>query len=271
MVNALTIDLEDWYQGMQIDHGRWEACEDRVVRATERLLGLLDEVGAQATFFTLGRVAERHPELVRTVAAAGHEVATHGWSHSLVYEQSPGEFRDELRRSVELLESLTGAPVLGHRAAFFSITERAPWALPILAEAGLRYDSSVFPVRNWRYGNAGADRWRHTVHTDGGSIEEFPLPTVSVMGRPLPATGGAYFRIYPYAFTRRAIRSINGAGHPAAFYLHPWELDPDHPRVPLPRRAAATHYFNLHATAPRLRRLLREFEFAPMRDVIGVG
>ena len=271
MVNALTIDLEDWYQGVQVDPRRWATFEDRVAPVTERLLDLLARARVRATFFTLGHVAERHPELVRAVASAGHEVASHGWSHSLVYEQSPEEFEAELRRSKELLEELSGRPVLGHRAAFFSITERSRWALPILARAGIRYDSSIFPVRNWRYGNAGAPRWPHAIDTGAGTLEEFPLSTVAIRGRTVPVGGGAYFRIYPYALTRRALRSINARGRPAAFYLHPWELDPNHPRIPLPRRVAATHYFNLRATEPRLRRLLGDFAFAPMKEVLGVG
>lgn len=271
VTNALTVDLEDWYQGLQIESGRWSGYEDRLAPVTERLLALLADAGARATFFTLGHVAERHPEVVRAVVAAGHEVATHGYSHALVYEQRPEDFSAELERSVALLEDLTGQPVLGHRAAFFSITERSRWALTALAERGIRYDSSIFPVRGWRYGIAGAPRWPHELVTAGGALKEFPISTCRVLGRNLPATGGAYFRIYPYAATRRAIRSINAEGRPAAFYIHPWELDPEHPRIPLPRRIALTHYFNLGATERRLRRLMRDFAFAPMKDVLRVG
>jgi polysaccharide deacetylase family protein (PEP-CTERM system associated) len=271
VTNALTIDLEDWYQGLQIDAACWESFEDRLEPVTDRLLALLDDAGVRATFFVLGHVAELHPGIVRTVAEAGHEVATHGHSHTLVYEQTPDEFRAELRRSLALLEDLAGRAVLGHRAAFFSITPSSRWALDAVAEAGLRYDSSIFPVRNWRYGNDGAPRWPHRIDTAAGPLAEFPLSTWRVLGRDLPVAGGAYFRIYPYRVTHRAIHAINATGRPAAFYLHPWELDPHHPRIPLPRRIAATHYFNLAATEGRLRRLLRDFAFAPMHEVLDVG
>lgn len=271
VTNALTIDFEDWYQGIEIPPSGWADHEDRIPTSGRTVLAELDRAGARATFFVLGAVAERHPELVREIAAAGHEIATHGWSHTLVYQMTPDTFREELRRSIGLLESLGGRPVLGHRAPFFSITRASLWALDILAEAGIRYDSSIFPVLNYRYGIDGAPRWPHAVETTAGPLTEFPITTWRWMGRNLPVAGGAYFRIFPYALTKAAFRSINGEGHPAVFYLHPWELDPDHPRIPLPRRISLTHYVNLRATAGRLRRLLRDFRFAPMREVLGVG
>lgn len=270
MINALTIDLEDWYQGLQIPMDSWSPYEDRVVRATEKLLGVLAEADTKATFFTLGAVAERHPELVRRVAAAGHEIATHGYSHSLVYELEPRQFRDELRRSVQSLEDLSGQPVLGHRAPFFSITRRSLWALEILAEEGIRYDTSIFPVRNWRYGIEDAPRWPYKP-LDGQQLIEFPMSTLRIRSRNVPMTGGAYFRIYPYGLSRRLLRAASRHGRPAVFYLHPWELDPDHPRIPLPRRIGLTHYFNLAATEKRFRKLLREFRFAPMKELLDVN
>jgi polysaccharide deacetylase family protein (PEP-CTERM system associated) len=270
VINALTIDFEDWYQGIEIPHTQWDGFEDRMAAASERLLRLLREAKVRATFFVLGRVAERHPDLVRAIAAEGHEIGTHGWSHTLIYQQEPEEFRQELRHSVELLRRLTGAPVLGHRAPFFSITPRSLWALDILKENGIRYDSSVFPVHNYRYGIPGAPRWPHTLEGPGAGLREFPLSTLELAGRTLPVAGGAYFRIYPYAFTRWAYRRINREGRAFTFYLHPWELDPQHPRIPLPRRIALTHYFNLSATEPRLRRLLADFRFAPMGEVLDV-
>lgn len=270
-LNALTIDFEDWYQGLEIPPERWGGFEDRLPAATDRLLGLLAEAGARATFFVLGAAAERHPDLVRRVAAAGHEIATHGWSHTLVYRLTPEAYRDELTRSIALLESLAGAPVVGHRAPFFSITRDSLWALDLLPPLGIRYDSSIHPVANYRYGIADAPRWPHPVAGAEPPLTEFPITTVRVFGRNLPVAGGAYFRLYPYALTRAAFRAVNRAGHAATFYLHPWELDPDHPRIPLPRRIAATHYVNLGATERRLRRLLADFRFAPMREVLGVA
>ncbi len=270
MVNALTIDLEDWYQGLQVPMREWGRYEDRVVPATERLLEILEQADAKATFFALGFVAERHPEIIGRVAAEGHEVATHGYSHSLIYELDEERFREELRRSLQLLGDASGQRVLGHRAPFFSITRRSLWALDVLDEEGLRYDASIFPVRNWRYGIEDAPRWPyHPI--PGRQLNEFPMSTCRIRRRNIPVTGGAYFRIYPYALSRRLLETTNAHGHPAVFYLHPWELDADHPRIPLPRKIGLTHYFNLRATERRFRRLLGDFRFAPMREVLGVG
>ncbi len=267
VINALTIDFEDWYQGLEIPQAQWEGYEDRIEGSGRRLLSMLAEAGVRATFFVLGPVAERHPGLVREIAVAGHEIATHGWSHSLVYRMTPEVFREELTRSIRLLEDMTGARVVGHRAPFFSITRSSLWALDVLSESGIRYDSSIYPVLNYRYGIEDAPRWPYRA---GGSLTEFPITTWRLMGRNLPVAGGAYFRIYPYALTRTAFRSVNRSGRSAVFYLHPWEIDPDHPKIPVPRRIAITHYFNLQATERRLRVLLRDFRFAPMSEVLGV-
>jgi polysaccharide deacetylase family protein (PEP-CTERM system associated) len=265
-LNALTVDLEDWYHGVELPPSRWPELEDRVVPVTERLLSILDEHGARATFFVLGDVADRHPELVREIRKRGHEIGTHGCSHRFVYEQGPDEFREDIRHSLELLRACGCDDVAGHRAPYFSITRRSLWALEILAELGIRYDSSIFPVSNYRYGIPGAERWPHEV----GSMLEFPISTWRVAGRNVPIAGGAYFRLLPYVVTRRGIAAANGAGKPVVFYLHPWEIDPGHPRIPLPRRVALTHYANLRATERRLSRLLGEFRFAPAREVLGV-
>jgi polysaccharide deacetylase family protein (PEP-CTERM system associated) len=269
--NALTVDFEDWYQGLEIPVSEWGVFEDRIERAGERLLGVLAEARVRATFFVLGHVAERHPDLVRRIQTSGHEIGTHGHSHTFIYTQTPDVFREEMTRAVGTLRDETAAPVVGHRAPFFSITKRSLWALDILRDLGLRYDSSIFPVHNYRYGIADAPRWPYRLEGPGAGLHEFPITTWQVLGQNLPVAGGAYFRIYPYLFTRLALRRINASGHPVAFYLHPWELDPDHPRIPLPRRIAATHYFNLKAMEARLRRLLRDFRFAPMGEVLGVS
>jgi len=268
ITNALTIDWEDWYQGLEIPHTSWAGYEDRLAQSTHRLLEILGESGTRATFFVLGWSAEQHPELVRAIAQAGHEIATHGYSHTLIYRQTPEVFRTELTRAVRFLEDLVGRKITGHRAPFFSITRDSLWALEILAELGIRYDSSIYPVLNYRYGIENAPRWPHTITAGGVTLTEFPITTWRLGGRNVPIAGGAYFRIYPYGFTRLGFRAINRQGHAATFYLHPWEVDPDHPRIRLPRRIAATHYVNLGATARRLRRLLRDFPFAPMGEVI---
>jgi len=210
----------------------------------------------------------RHPELVREIAAHGHEIGTHGWSHTLIYTQTPEVFRAEMERSIGLIEDLTGSKVVGHRAPFFSITKRSLWALDVLGELGIEYDSSIYPVYNYRYGIEDAPRWPHAIARGGTRITEFPITTWRVLGKNVPIAGGAYFRLYPYLVTQLGFRSINRAGNSAVFYLHPWELDPEHPRIDLPRRIAATHYANLGSTAGKLRRLLRDFAFAPMRDVL---
>jgi polysaccharide deacetylase family protein (PEP-CTERM system associated) len=270
-VNALTVDFEDWYQGLEIPPERWGGFEDRIGASTRRLLDVFSEHEVRATFFVLGHVAERHPELVREIAARGHELATHGYSHTLVYQLTPAAYREELVRSIGTIEALSGTRVLGHRAPFFSVTRDSLWVLDLLLELGLRYDSSIHPVKNYRYGIEDAPRWPHPIERDGRTLTEFPISTARVLGRNLPVAGGAYFRIYPYALTWAAFRAINAEGGAATFYVHPWELDPGHPRIPLPRRIALTHYVNLGATERRLHRLLRDFRFAPMREVLGVA
>ena len=269
--NALTIDFEDWYQGLEIPVAEWDRFEDRIEFSGNRVLELLAESGVRATFFVLGYVAERHPALVRAIVDAGHELGTHGYSHTLIYKQTPEVFRDEIRRAIDAAENAAGVRILGHRAPFFSITNRSLWALDILAEAGIRYDTSIFPVHNYRYGISDAPRWPHEMTRSSGTMREFPISTWRVLGQNVPIAGGAYFRIFPYAITRAGFRSINRQGHSAVFYVHPWEFDPKHPRLPLPRRIAATHYFNLKSTAARFRRLLKDFRFAPMREILGVG
>jgi polysaccharide deacetylase family protein (PEP-CTERM system associated) len=269
ITNALTVDLEDWYHGIELPPERWREFEDRLAGSCDRLLSLLDEAGVSATFFVLGDVAERQPELVRAIAAAGHELGSHGCSHRFVYDQDEHEFRVDVRRSIDLLGACGCDDVAGYRAPYFSITRKSLWALGVLAELGIRYDSSIFPVRNYRYGIPDAEPTPHRVN--GGPLVEFPISTWRFAGRNIPVAGGAYFRLLPYSVTRRGIGAINRAGNPAVFYIHPWELDPDHPRIPLPRRIAATHYANLGATERRLRKLLGDVRFAPMGDVLDVA
>jgi polysaccharide deacetylase family protein (PEP-CTERM system associated) len=269
--NALTIDFEDWYQGLEIPCSAWSGFEDRIERSGQKLLEILAEADVRATFFILGFVAERHPQLIHAIAKGGHEIGTHGYSHTLVYQQTPEEFREEMVRAIHGLEDLLGRAVHGHRAPFFSITRQSLWALDILADLNIRYDSSIFPVANYRYGIPDAPRWPYRHACGDGGLTEFPITTLRFLGRNLPVAGGAYFRIFPYSFTRYAFRSINRQGHAAVFYLHPWEVDPEHPRIALPRRMAVTHYFNLKGTENRLKKLLRDFSFAPMGEVLDVG
>ena len=265
MLNAFTVDFEDWYQGLEIDQFQWGQYPDRLEIGCRRLLELLDEAGVHATFFVLGYAAERFPELVREIHARGHEIGTHGHGHRFVYHLGREEFRADLTRSIGILEELLGAPIVGHRAPYFSITEGAEWAFDVLRECGIRFDSSVFPVHNYRYGMPQAPRWIHQVR-DG--LVEFPLSTYDLWGRNIPISGGAYFRILPYTVTRFCLRRINGVGQPAVFYIHPWELDPEQPRLRLARRIALPHYWNLDVAESRLRRLLSDFSFATMSSVL---
>jgi polysaccharide deacetylase family protein (PEP-CTERM system associated) len=273
-INAMTVDVEDYFHvaalSGAIDRARWDDMQLRVHASTEKLLEVFDEVGLRATFFVLGWVAERRPQLVRMIHKAGHEIASHGYSHSLVYEQTPHAFREETTRSKAVLEAITGSPVEGYRAASYSITPKSRWALDILAESGFVYDSSVFPVRHDLYGMPGAPRFPHVLTTDEGrQLVEFPPGTVRLFGQNLPAPGGGYFRLYPYSLTRWLLRRVvQGERMPAIFYLHPWEVDPDQPRVNVGFRSRFRHYNNLEKCEVRLRRLVRDFRFGAVRDVL---
>jgi polysaccharide deacetylase family protein (PEP-CTERM system associated) len=271
LTNALTIDFEDWYQGLEIPYSDWQGFEDRIEFVRDKVLEILDEARTHATFFILGYIAEKHPEIVKRIKSEGHEVATHGFSHTLIYTQTPGVYRKEMERAIGFLQDLTAASVVGHRAPFFSITKDSLWALDILGELGIRYDSSIFPILNYRYGIADAPRFPYEIERNGYRFTEFPVSTLKIGKLTIPISGGAYFRIYPYHLTKQFLRAVNRQGQPFTFYLHPWELDPDHPRIPLPRRIAATHYFNLGATERRFRKLLHDFKFAPMKEVLNIN
>src|SRR5687767_14964975 len=266
--NAFTVDLEDWYHGIPIPSAHKAVAERRLHVGTDRLLEVLEAAGVRATFFALGCIAREHPVLLRRIAAAGHRFGSHGESHDPVYELTPQRFREQTRTSIHDLEDCTGQRIVSYRAAYFSVTRRSLWALEILAEEGIRFDSSIFPVSNWRYGISDYPRAPHVVETPSGPLEEFPITTRRVLGRNLPASGGAYLRIYPYALSRANLRAAEREGLPLMFYLHPWELDPEHPRVRFRLKAMATHYGNLRAMQPRLERLLRDFRFTTMEEVL---
>jgi polysaccharide deacetylase family protein (PEP-CTERM system associated) len=274
VTNAFTIDVEDYYHvsalASAIPRSTWSDRDSRVSASTDRLLAMLDEKRIKGTFFVLGWVADKVPQLVKRIAAQGHEVACHGYSHELIYRQTPGVFAEETRRSKTLLEDLTGMPVIGYRAASFSITPRSRWALDTLIEQGFLYDSSIFPVRHDRYGMPGADRAPGYVHApSGGRIAEFPMSTAAFGPVRVPVSGGGYFRLLPYWFTRSGLRSINERdGMPFTFYLHPWEIDVDQPRVDVGFVSRFRHYTNLSKCESRLRRLLADFNFTTMRNVL---
>jgi polysaccharide deacetylase family protein (PEP-CTERM system associated) len=264
-VHAFTVDLEDWFQGIELDRGRWSEFDSRLAVGTDRLLRLLADAGVRATFFVLGAAAEVVPDLVKRICAEGHEIGTHGYGHDFVYRLEPKVFQQDIERSMELLERLTGASILGYRAPYFSIVRGAEWALEVLRACGIRYDSSIFPVHNYRYGIPDAPRWAHEVIP---GLVELPPSTWRLGGRNVPVAGGAYFRLFPYTLSQFGLRRVAAEGQPVVFYLHPWELDPEQPRIPLPRRVAVPHYANLRRTAPRLRRLLADFRFSTAADVL---
>lgn len=273
--NVLSIDVEDWYQvaalAPTVPRDSWPAREARVERSVGRLLELLARRSLRATFFVLGWTAERHPGLVPAIVAAGHEIGSHGWSHRNVYEQSPAEFREETLRSRALLQDQSGQAVSGYRAASFSVTAASLWALDVLIDAGFDYDSSVFPIRHDRYGLPGASTAPGRLAAPSGrSLVEFPMSTAHWLGQRVPVCGGGYFRILPYGLIRRGLRQINaGQRQPFCFYLHPWEIDPGQPRVPAGALSRFRHYTGLGRCERRLERLLGEFRFGTMQEVLG--
>jgi len=269
----MTVDVEDYFQVSAFDNvvsrDAWAGMESRVVANTGRLLDLFDEFDVRSTFFVLGWVAERHPALVRAIVARGHELASHGYAHRLVYSQTPAEFREDVRRAKGLLEDAGGVAVHGYRAPSFSVTSRSLWALDVLLEEEYRYDASIFPIRHDRYGIPDAPRWPHAIERPAGRVYEVPGSTVRLGGTNLPVAGGGYFRILPYAWTRFGISRVNRTERqPVVFYLHPWEIDADQPRLSAGALSRFRHYRNLHKTESRLRRLMRDFTFAPVASVL---
>lgn len=266
MRNALSVDVEDWFQvgafERTINRADWEGLTHRVERNTDAVLDLFEQAGVSATFFTLGWVAERYPALMRRIVQGGHEVASHGYDHARVFTFTAEEFRADLRKSRAILEDASGQAVTGYRAPSFSIDPRTPWAHPILAEEGYRYSSSVAPIRHDHYGWPDSPRfaWNPVA---GSSLLELPVTTAKWGKRTLAAGGGGFFRLLPYGFSRWAIRQVNrDEQRPAIIYFHPWEIDPDQPRVAgAPLRSRVRHYSNLSVMAAKLRRLTHDFQW----------
>jgi polysaccharide deacetylase family protein (PEP-CTERM system associated) len=264
MKNALSVDVEDWFQvgafERTIHRADWDSLAHRVEGNTDAVLDLFAQAGVTGTFFTLGWVAERYPALMRRIADAGHEVASHGYDHARVFTFTPEQWRADLRKARAILEDASGQAVTGYRAPSFSIDPRTPWAHPILAEEGYRYSSSVAPIRHDHYGWPDSPRfaWKPV---PGSDLVELPVTTAKLGKRTLAAGGGGFFRLLPYQFSRWAIRQVNAqAGRPAIIYFHPWEIDPDQPRrTDAPLRSRLRHYSNLSVMAPKLRRLTSDF------------
>jgi len=271
---AFTVDVEDYFHvsafAKDIDPEQWDALPSRVESNTHRVLNLLDEHGHTATFFVLGWVAERYPALVREIAQRGHEVACHGYSHQLIFKQERQEFSDETLRAKSLLEDTVQTEVAGYRAASFSITKASLWAIDTLAEVGFRYDSSIYPVRHDVYGMQGTPLAPYILSgPDGGKLVEFPLSTASLLGVNLPASGGGYFRLFPYAMSRHLIERVHREQRPYVFYMHPWEIDVEQPRIESHSFLSRfRHYNNIHRCEARLQRLLSEHSFDSMARVL---
>jgi polysaccharide deacetylase family protein (PEP-CTERM system associated) len=271
-VNALTVDLEDWYHvcgaGETVDAARWDAYESRVSRNTDRILSLLRARGVRATFFVLGYIAEREPGLIRAIAAEGHEVATHGQYHRRIFEMSSREFEEDLVQSLDAISAAFGGKVIGYRAPEWSIRPHTMWALSILRKQGILYDSSMVPLT--RMGDPSFPLFPCRLPTEHGEIREFPLTTVRCFGENLPFTGGLSLRLMPYFYVLSKIRRMNAAGMAALIYVHPWEFDLEQPRIDLPWSRKFMHYFNLPATPRKLMGLLRHLQFVPIREVLDV-
>jgi polysaccharide deacetylase family protein (PEP-CTERM system associated) len=270
--HCLTFDVEEHFQVSAFDtpemRSGWERCLSRVECNTEKILDLLGAEGMRATFFVLGWVAERHKGLVRSIVAQGHEVASHGYAHEMITRQTPDQFRLDVRKAKCILEDLTGGPVRGYRAPSFTITRETEWALRVLVEEGYRYDSSIFPIFHDRYGMPGAPVYSHERETEAGKIVEIPPSTVMVAGVNLPIAGGGYFRLCPYPVFHRLLTRAIKTGYPLVMYFHPWEFDPQQPRMEGSWLARFRHYRNLDKTEERIKRLLRDFAFAPICESV---
>jgi polysaccharide deacetylase family protein (PEP-CTERM system associated) len=269
--HCLSFDVEEHFQvsafASPIRRRHWDSFTSRVEANTEAILSLLEDRNVRATFFILGWVAHRHPGLVKKLADKGHEIASHGYSHETITGQTPGLFREDIRRAKQILEDTIGAPVYGYRAPSFTITRDTQWALPVLVEEGYVYDSSIFPIMHDRYGMRGANPWCHQLQTNSGSIWEVPPSTLNIGGVRVPIAGGGYFRLYPFSCLKWMLKRASQQG-PLVLYLHPWELDPQQPRMSGSLVSRFRHYVNLGKTAGRLSQLLNDFSFAPIREAI---
>jgi len=293
MLNALSIDLEDYFQveafASRINYNEWDNYPCRIKQNTKKILNILDDYQIKATFFCLGWIAKRYPSLIKNIAQRGHEVASHGYAHKPIYKQSPKEFKEDIKRTKNILEDITGKPVFGYRAPTYSITQKTLWALEILAEEGYKYDSSIFPIRHDLYGIPNAPRFPFVVtfqhsHVTRFNIQtcklanlptcqllrEFPLTTLRILNINIPIAGGGYFRLFPYAFIKNALKYINiKEKKPFVFYLHPWELDPNQPRINhIPWRSRFRHYVNLGKTEKKFKKLLSDFRFTTVLKVL---
>ena len=276
MYNAITVDVEEWFQvtrlRSRIRPMDWPRQQSRIVENVARILMLFQEYQIKATFFVVGWIAERYPELVRTIYEHGHEIGSHGYQHQLVYEQSPGEFARDLRKSLDLLEKITNEKVISYRAPSFSINNRTLWAFEILKENNIDIDSSLFPVKHNIYGQLPCPFGFFKIQiTNKGFLTECPIATLSILGRRFPIGGGGHLRVYPLRLIEEGIRSLNAKGTPAVIYFHPWELDPFFPKVATSLISTAIHYHDLANTENKIRKLLDKFKFTSLRELVSLA
>jgi len=274
MLNALTIDVEDWFHILDLKNGfepkDYDKLESRVEENCDTLLRILDEYQVKGTFFVLGWVAETFPDLVIEICQQGHEVASHGYGHTLCYEMSPEDFREDMLKSMQILEDVTGEEVLGARVAGTSIKRENLWALDILIDLGFKYDSSIYPEVRGHGGLPGAPRFPYYQSTPKGrQIFEIPSSCFNLFDRKICFAGGGYLRLFPYFLIKRGINEYNMHGHPVNVYLHPREIDPSHPRMKMPLHRKFKCYVNLHTTENKLRSLLRDYRFGRIKDIFG--
>ncbi|MCZ2355466.1 MAG: DUF3473 domain-containing protein [Bacteroidia bacterium] len=262
---AFSVDFEDWFQGIEIPMQQWEQYEPRLEKGTQPLLDMLEKNQVRATFFALGYIARKNPEWIKTISSKGHELASHGYSHEKVYNLTPAAFREEIATTKKLIEDLTGKPVLAYRAPYFSITSDSLWALEVLAEEGYTIDCSISPIKTWRYGIANCPD--EIFYIPEVKLIEFPVSPFKILTKRL-AIGGAYFRLFPYFLTRNGIRSRVENNQPTMFYIHPWEYDPKHPVVDIHWKAKITHYTGLTNTIPFTQKLLQEFSFKTVSELV---
>lgn len=264
--HAFSIDLEDWYHGMELPIDQWNGKEDRLRIGTDRVLELLSETNSKGTFFTLGWIAEKYPKVIQDIVNAGHEIASHGWNHEKVYDLTPEEFEAESIKTKNALEQASGHEVKGFRAPFFSVTAKSLWALDVLKECGFTYDCSISPVKTWRYGISGCPETIFKIKEN--ELLEFPVSTFGFLNKRL-GVGGAYFRIFPYFMTDGVFKRKEKEDYPAMFYAHPWEYDPEHPKTDeMEFKASLTHYFNLNSMVDRTRKMLSTHSFGTVSEVL---
>ncbi len=268
-LNAFTVDLEDWFQGLTSTNplvDQWPAFESRVVPATRGLLDILRENQVKATFFVLGYLADQHPGLIEDIVTEGHEIGVHGYYHKFVFRLTQSEFAQELDQAIEAIYRITGTMPHGHRAPYFSLNKDTPWAFDVLVSRGIRYDSSVFPTRNMLYGYPDAPRFPYQV--DGYDLYEFPATTMRFAGRKWPIAGGFYNRALPYSVTRHGIRQVNDQGKPAIIYIHPWELDTEQNYKKVTFRERITHYHGRASLKQKLYKLFADFQFGTIEELL---